>query len=75
MNKIFEQLDERFNDLTEYSPKKLRTLRNNLNNRIAHFSGKGNNPSELKPSHRLFGLGEAECLELLGRVREVLKNL
>jgi len=74
MNNTFENLDEKFSDLLEYSPKKLRTLRNNLNNRVAHFSNKGDSSSELKPSHRLYGLGEAECKELLKRVKDVLST-
>jgi glucuronate isomerase len=74
MNNTFETLDEKFSDLKDYSPKKLRTLRNNLNNRVSHFSNKGDNSAELKPSHRLYGLGEAECVELLKRVKNVLST-
>ncbi len=75
MDNIHKTLDEKFSDLSEYSPKKLRTLRNNLNNRIAHFSSKkGDSSSELKPSHRLYGLGETECTELLKRVKTILSS-
>jgi glucuronate isomerase len=74
MENTFKQLDEKFSDISEYSPKKLRTLRNNLNNRIAHFNNKGDSSQELKPSHRLYGLGEGECSELLKRVRKVLSD-
>ncbi|MCR9206163.1 MAG: hypothetical protein NXH75_16385 [Halobacteriovoraceae bacterium] len=67
-------IPEKFNDLETYSPKKLRTLRNNLNNRIAHFEGSGEKPKELKPSHRLYGLDETTCSELLKKVQSLLKD-
>lgn len=68
------KLPEKFNDLDSYSPKKLRTLRNNLNNRLAHFQGSGDRPKDLQPSHRLYGLDEVTCSELLKKVQELLKN-
>ncbi len=67
-----KNLEEKFNDLDSYSPKKLRTLRNNLNNRLAHFQGHGDKSKELKASHKLHGLNEEECQELLKRVQEKL---
>jgi hypothetical protein len=66
-------LPEKFNDLDTYSPKKLRTLRNNLNNRLAHFQGSGDKAKDLQPSHRLYGLDEVTCAELLKKVQELLK--
>lgn len=60
-------------DLSTMSPKRLRTLRNNLNNRLSSFSNNGENPKELQKSHVLFGLSEQECKELLKRVQEALK--
>lgn len=66
---------EKFNDLDSYSPKKLRTLRNNLNNRLAHFAGHGDKAKELKPSHKLYGLDQNQCEELLKQVRAQLAQL
>ena len=65
-------IPEKFNDLDSYSPKKLRTLRNNLNNRLAHFEGRGDSAKELAPSHRLYGLDEAQCKVLLKEVQKLL---
>lgn len=69
-----ENLEEKFADLESYSPKKLRTLRNNLNNRLSHFQGHGDKSKELKPSHRLYGLGEVECQKLLEQVQKLLSE-
>ncbi|CAN0043792.1 unnamed protein product [Chrysoparadoxa australica] len=68
------KLPEKFNDLETYTPKKLRTLRNNLNNRLAHFQGHGDKPKDLKPSHKLYGLDEVVCSELLKEVQKLLKD-
>lgn len=65
---------KKFEDLSTYSPKKLRTLRNNLNNRIAHFEGHGDGASDLRSSHKLHGLDEVECRELLKEVTKLLSN-
>ncbi|MCF8059391.1 MAG: hypothetical protein K9K67_08845 [Bacteriovoracaceae bacterium] len=65
---------EKFNDLETYSPKKLRTLRNNLNNRLAHFQGRGDKSKELTPSHRLYGMDESQCSELLKIVQKLIEN-
>lgn len=67
-----DKILEKFSDLETYSPKKLRTLRNNLNNRLSHFAGHGDKSKDLQPSHKLYGLDQAECEELLKRVREQL---
>ncbi|EQC43006.1 hypothetical protein M899_0873 [Bacteriovorax sp. BSW11_IV] len=64
-----------FSDLSEWSPKRLRTLRNNLNNRIETFKNNPNNPKALQPSHALYGMEEGECQELLKKVRELLLKL
>ncbi|MEC7275135.1 MAG: hypothetical protein VXV96_02355 [Bdellovibrionota bacterium] len=68
-------IKEKFSDLETYSPKKLRTLRNNLNNRISHFESSGDKAKDLKPSQRLYGLDEDQCKSLLSKVQELLKNL
>lgn len=58
--------------IPEKSDKQLRTLRNNLNNRISAFeSGK---PSELKPSHPLHGLEHQDCLDVRELVLEEIKK-
>lgn len=64
-----------FSDLSEWGPKRLRTLRNNLNNRIESFKNNPNAPKSLQPSHMLYGMGEGECQELLKKVRELLSKL
>ena len=61
-----------YSDLAELADKKLRTLRNNLNNRIESFK-KGGEKS-LPPSHMLHGLDEAKCKDLLKKVQSEMKN-
>lgn len=61
-----------YKDLSELNDKKIRTLRNNLNNRLEAFK-KGGEKS-LPPSHMLHGLDESQCKELLGRVQQELKS-
>ncbi len=60
-----------YKNLSELNDKKMRTLRNNLNNRLESFK-KGGEKS-LPPSHMLHGLDEAQCKELLVRVQQELK--
>lgn len=64
-----------FSDLSEWGPKRLRTLRNNLNNRIESFKNNPNTPKSLQSSHMLYGMSEGECLELLKKVKELLSKL
>jgi hypothetical protein len=59
-------------DLSGLTDKKLRTLRNNLNNRLESFK-KGGEKS-LPPGHLLYGLDEAQCKELQLRVQQELKT-
>lgn len=61
-----------YKDLSTLNDKKLRTLRNNLNNRLQAYSN--NSAKSLPPSHMLHGLEEAECKSLLSRVAEELKT-
>jgi len=61
-----------YSNLSTLTDKKLRTLRNNLNNRLEAF--KSGNVKNLPPSHMLHGLDESQCKELLKRVQEELKN-
>ncbi len=60
--------------MEEWKPKKLRTFRMNLNNRIESFKSKGNSAPELQKSNVLFGLTEEECKELLKKVQDLLKT-
>lgn len=61
-------------DLTELTPKKLRTLRNNLNNRLESFKNSGDGAKELQKSHVLFGKTQGECQSLLQDVHRELKR-
>lgn len=61
-----------YTNLVELTDKKLRTLRNNLNNRLESFS-KGNE-KHLPPSHMLHGLDARECQELLQKVHAEMKR-
>lgn len=54
--------------------KKLRNLKINLNNRLVSF-GKGGKVKELAASHKLHGLSEDDCIQLLKDVRQAEKNL
>ena len=64
----------KFDDLSEWSPKKLRTLRNNLNNRVASFGNAGDKTKELQKSHVLAGMEEGQCKDLLKVVQSELKK-
>lgn len=64
-----------FSDLDSYTPKRLRTLRNNLNNRISQFKAQGMKAKELSKSHRLYGLNEVQCETLLKSVQAKLSAL
>ena len=61
-------------DISEWTPKKLRTLRNNLNNRLSSFKASADNAKPLQQSHMLYGMDEQECSELLKKVTTLLKN-
>ena len=61
-----------YSDLTELTDKKLRTLRNNLNNRLESFT-KGSEKA-LPPSHMLHGHDEGNCKTLLDRVYQEMKR-
>lgn len=59
-------------DLSVLTDKKLRTLRNNLNNRLESFA-KGAE-KHLPPSHMLHGLDEGDCKSLLESVHSEMKK-
>lgn len=58
--------------LKAMTDKKLRTLRNNINNRLESF--KKGDEKALPPSHMLHGLDEKTCKELLDRVYTEMKK-
>lgn len=61
-----------YSDLSDLTDKKLRTLRNNLNNRLEAFkTGPGKN---LPPSHMLHGLDDKQCKDLLEKVQKEMKD-
>ncbi len=61
-----------FKDLKVLTDKKLRTVRNNLNNRLESF--KKGAEKALPPSHMLHGLDEGQCSTLLGRIYSEMKK-
>jgi hypothetical protein len=61
-----------YKNLSELTDKKLRTLRNNINNRIESFTKGGE--KNLPPSHRLHGLDEAQCKDLQKKVLAEFKK-
>lgn len=61
-----------YKDLSVLTDKKLRTLRNNLNNRLETF--RAGKDKHLSPSHMLHGFDEKGCKDLLGRVLEALRK-
>ncbi len=58
--------------LKELTDKKLRTLRNNINNRLESF--KKGDEKALPPSHMLHGLDEKTCKELKEKVFKEMKS-
>lgn len=61
-----------YSDLSTFSDKKLRTLRNNINNRIVAFNN--NTAKNLPPSHMLNGMELKDCKDLLEKVLKEFKN-
>ena len=62
-----------YSDLKTLDDKKLRTLRNNLNNRLQAFKQSAG-PKHLSPSHMLHGLEEGDCKALLEKVQTEIKT-
>jgi hypothetical protein len=60
--------------LETWTPKKIRTLRNNLNNRIESFKKDGEGAKELQKSHMLAGLDLGQCKELLIRAQKIINE-
>ena len=64
-----------YSDLSKITDKKLRTLRNNINNRLVSFKTHSEKSIKaLPPSHMLHGLDEGQCNALLERVFKELKT-
>ncbi len=61
-----------YKSFKEITDKKLRTLRNNLNNRLESFKKGGE--KALPPSHMLHGMDEAECKTLVERIFAEMKK-
>lgn len=60
-----------YSNLSEFSDKQLRTLRNNLNNRIESF--KLGKDTKLPPSHKLHGMEEGQCKKLLDQIYDEMR--
>jgi hypothetical protein len=60
-------------ELNNWTEKQLRTLRNNLNNRIESFK-KNDSPKPLQASHILFNKTSQECIDLLKQVKKLLSQ-
>lgn len=65
---------ENFSDLNEWTPKKVRSLRNNLNNRLSSYKVTGNKTKDLSKSHKLYGVSEEECKDLLTRCLAIINK-
>ncbi|MES2528807.1 MAG: hypothetical protein V4598_17105 [Bdellovibrionota bacterium] len=61
-----------YSDLKDFTDKKLRTLRNNINNRLEAFKKGGE--KNLPPSHMLHGMDDKMITALLTRVQKELKK-
>lgn len=61
-----------YSNLEEYTDKRLRTLRNNLNNRIGAIQS--GSPKSLGQNHPLYGLELSDCKDLLEKVLNELKK-
>ena len=63
--------------ITERKDKSLRTLRNNLNNRISSFEHSdkfGKSLKELKESHPLSAFSKKDCKEILELVQKEMRQ-
>ncbi len=66
-------MSNKFENLKDWKPKKLRILRNNLNNRLSSFASKGEDAKDLQKSNMLYGMSEEACTALLTEVKTLLK--
>lgn len=75
MEKTVKEIAGTFSQKT---PKQMRTLRNQLNNRIKSFEDEnkfGKKLPNLSEAHALYGLTIGECKELLQLTKSGLKNI
>lgn len=61
-----------YSDLSVLTDKKLRTLRNNLNNRLESF--KKGSEKAVPPSHMLHGMDDGDCATLLEKVQKEMRT-
>ena len=64
--------------LAQKTPKQMRTLRNQLNNRIKSFEDENNfgkKLPKLSEAHALFGLNIGDCKDLLQLTKKGLKSM
>jgi hypothetical protein len=63
-----------YSNLTILNDKKLRQIRNNINNRLESFKKGEDKVKALSPSHMLSGMDEAACLALQERIFKEMKK-
>ena len=63
-----------YSNLSILNDKKLRQIRNNINNRLESFKKSGDNAKPLASSHMLSGMDEAACLALQERIFKEMKK-
>jgi predicted transglutaminase-like cysteine proteinase len=72
------RIDELLKKLDERTPKQMRTLRNQLNNRIKSFEDElqfGKKVAKISESHSLFGLTVGDCKDLLIKAQQKLRGM
>jgi hypothetical protein len=73
-----KKLKEIISTLPGKNPKQMRTLRNQLNNRIKSYEDElnfGKKVGKISESHALFGLSLKDCQELQIEAKKALKNI
>ncbi len=74
---MVDKLQQLSETLADKSDKQLRTLRNNINNRLTSFQNEdrfGRKVKELQASHPLYELCQSECKELLQAVSQEMRR-
>ena len=73
-----KKLQQIISELDQKNPKQLRTLRNQLNNRMKSFEDElkfGKKVGKISESHALYGLNLKDCQTLIIETRKALKNV